>query len=177
MWISFWVLYSIPMIYVSFTLPIPHSLDCYLYYFTTWYYSYIISLLFFPLCIFQNCLAIPIPLTFHLILEYFCLELKRSCWDFHAAAAKSLQSCPTLCDPIDGSPPGSPVPGILQARVLEWGAITFSGISMRIMLNLYVNLGRVDIFTVLSFSIHEHIFLHLLRSYLFLSFVLYIFSM
>ena len=40
-----------------------------------------------------------------------------------AAAAKPLQSCPTLCDPIDGSPPGSPVPGILQARVLEWGAI------------------------------------------------------
>ena len=37
-----------------------------------------------------------------------------------AAAAKSLQSCPTLCDPIDGSPPGSPVPGILQARILEW---------------------------------------------------------
>ena len=44
----------------------------------------------------------------------------------HAAAAKLLQSCPTLCDPIDGSPPGSPVPGILQARVLEWGAIAFS---------------------------------------------------
>ena len=43
-----------------------------------------------------------------------------------AATAKSLQSCPTLCDPIDGSPPGSPVPGILQARVLEWGAIAFS---------------------------------------------------
>ena len=43
-----------------------------------------------------------------------------------AAAAKSLQSCPTLCDPIDGSPPGSPVPGILQARVLEWVAISFS---------------------------------------------------
>ena len=41
-----------------------------------------------------------------------------------AAAAKSLQSCPTLCDPIDGSPPGSSVPGILQAKVLEWGAIT-----------------------------------------------------
>ena len=44
-----------------------------------------------------------------------------------AAAAKSLQSRPTLCDPIDSSPPGSPVPGILQARVLEWGAIAFSG--------------------------------------------------
>ena len=40
--------------------------------------------------------------------------------------AKSLQSCPTLCDPIDTSPPGSPVPGILQARTLEWGAISFS---------------------------------------------------
>ena len=43
-----------------------------------------------------------------------------------AAAAKSLQSCPTLCDPIDGSPPGSPVPGILQARTLEWVATAFS---------------------------------------------------
>ena len=43
-----------------------------------------------------------------------------------AAAAKSLQSCPTLCDPIDASPPGSPVPGILQARTLEWVAISFS---------------------------------------------------
>ena len=40
-----------------------------------------------------------------------------------AAAAKSLQSCPSLCDPIDGSPPGSPIPGILQARTLEWVAI------------------------------------------------------
>ena len=43
-----------------------------------------------------------------------------------AAAAKSLQSCPTLCDPIDSSPPGSPIPGILQARILEWVAISFS---------------------------------------------------
>ena len=43
-----------------------------------------------------------------------------------AAAAKLLQSCPTLCDPIDGSPPGSSVPGILQARILEWVAIPFS---------------------------------------------------
>ena len=57
-----------------------------------------------------------------------------STWDYHnivsliaaATAAKSLQSCLTLCDPIDGSPPGSPVPGILQARVLEWVAIAFS---------------------------------------------------
>ena len=43
-----------------------------------------------------------------------------------AAAANSLQSCPTLCDPIDSSPPGSPIPGILQARTLEWVAISFS---------------------------------------------------
>ena len=43
-----------------------------------------------------------------------------------AAAAKSLQSCPTLCDPIDSSPPGFPVPGMLQARILEWVAISFS---------------------------------------------------
>ena len=47
------------------------------------------------------------------------------CSDF-LAAAKSLQWCPTLCDPIDGSPPGSAVPGILQARTLEWVAISFS---------------------------------------------------
>ena len=45
---------------------------------------------------------------------------------YAAAAAKSLQSCPTLCDPIDGSPPGPPIPGILQARTLEWVAISFS---------------------------------------------------
>ena len=45
---------------------------------------------------------------------------------YAAAAAKSLQSCPTLCDPTDGSPPGSPVPGVLQARTLEWVAISFS---------------------------------------------------
>ena len=45
---------------------------------------------------------------------------------YAVAAAESLQECPTLCDPIDGSPPGSSVPGILQARILEWVAIAFS---------------------------------------------------
>ena len=49
-----------------------------------------------------------------------------ACLSAAAAAAKSLQSCPTLCDPIDGSPPGSPIPGILQARTLEWVARPFS---------------------------------------------------
>ena len=57
--------------------------------------------------------------------EYSRLISFRIGW-FAAAAAKSLQSCPTLCDPIDGSPPGSAVPGILQARTLEWVAISSS---------------------------------------------------
>ena len=64
-------------------------------------------------------------------LQYSCLEnpMDRGAWwaTVHAAAAaKSLQSCPTRCDPIDDSPPGSPIPGILQTRILEWGAIAFS---------------------------------------------------
>ena len=57
-----------------------------------------------------------------------------------AAAAKSLQSCPTLCDRIDGSPPGSPVPGILQARILEWDDIAFSRNHHRTCLLLFPNL-------------------------------------
>ena len=52
--------------------------------------------------------------------------MKYWCTLQHAAPAKSLQLCPTLCDPIDGSPPGSSVPEILQARILEWVAISFS---------------------------------------------------
>ena len=55
-----------------------------------------------------------------------CLMLFNMLSAAAAPAAKSLQSCPTLCDPIDGSPPGSPVPGILQARTLEWVSISFS---------------------------------------------------
>ena len=55
-------------------------------------------------------------------IEMAILRLKTSA----AAAAKSLQSCLTLCDPRDGSPPGSPVPGILKARTLEWVVISFS---------------------------------------------------
>ena len=53
-------------------------------------------------------------------------EIRKGSVGHAAAAAKSLQSCPTLCDPIDGSPPGSLIPGILQARTLEWVAISFS---------------------------------------------------
>ena len=69
--------------------------------------------------------------TFDLLLCWFLLQRSSSfllpdICESAAAAAKSLQLCPTLCDSIDGSPPGSPVPGILQARTLEWVAISFS---------------------------------------------------
>ena len=67
----------------------------------------------------------------HIVKAMFFLVVMNRCesWNIKkaaAAAAKSLQSCPTLCDPIDGSPPGSPIAGILQARTLEWVAISFS---------------------------------------------------
>ena len=60
------------------------------------------------------------------ILYDICILCKHLECSAAAAAAKSHQSCPTLCDPIDGSPPGCPVPGILQARTLEWVVISFS---------------------------------------------------
>ena len=62
----------------------------------------------------------------HWNISVFNPKWNNVCCSAAAAAAKSLQSCPTLCDPRDGSPPGSPVPGILQARTLEWVAISFS---------------------------------------------------
>jgi len=63
----------------------------------------------------------------YLMGRFFTIWATREGPNIHtAAAAKSLQSCPTLCNPIDSSPPGSPVPGILQARTLEWVAISFS---------------------------------------------------
>ena len=67
-------------------------------------------------------------------LQYFGYLLQRTA----AAAAMSLQSCPTLRDPIDGSLPGSPVPGILQARTLEWGAIAFSEMCFKDYQNVHL---------------------------------------
>ena len=71
--------------------------------------------------------------SFTFIKRLFCSSLLSALFNFlmvdryaAAAAAKSLQSCPTLCNPIEGSPPGFPIPGILQARTLEWVAISFS---------------------------------------------------
>ena len=72
-----------------------------------------------------------VPLVGDFFIPYSCMGVNQKvhlhfCITAYAAiAAKSLQSCPTLCDPRDGSPPGSPIPGILQAR-LEWVAISFS---------------------------------------------------
>ena len=69
------------------------------------------------------------------------------------AAAKSLQSCPTLCDPIDGSPPGSPLPEILQARTLEWLAISFSNVwKWKVKVKL---LSRVRLFTTPWTAAHQ----------------------
>ena len=69
-------------------------------------------------------------LHFHCILDSFVdydgYSISSKVFLLTAAAAESLQSCPTLCNPRDGSPPGSPVPGILQAKTLEWLAISFS---------------------------------------------------
>ena len=74
--------------------------------------------------------------------------LSNSSRPFTAAAAKSLQSCPTLCDPIDGSPPGSPVPGILQARTLEGVAISFSNASKWKVKVKVKSLSRLRLFTI-----------------------------
>ena len=75
----------------------------------------------------SRCLIVS-GLTFRSLIhfEFIFVYGVRKCSAAAAAAAKLLQSCPTLCDPIDGSPPGSPIPGILQARTLEWVAISFS---------------------------------------------------
>ena len=72
---------------------------------------------------------LPPQTNLFLLTAGFCYEEGSACLTMiaaAAAAAKSLQSYPTLCDPIDGNPPGSPIPGILQARTLEWVAISFS---------------------------------------------------
>ena len=73
---------------------------------------------------------ITLPIKVHLVKAMVFPVVRYGC----AAAAKSLQLCLTLCKPRDGSPPGSAIPGILQARVLEWVAIVFSGMDVRVAL-------------------------------------------
>ena len=75
-----------------------------------------------------------------------------------AAAAKSLESCPTLCDPIDGSPPGSPIPGILQARTLEWVAVSFPNAwKWKVKVN---SLGCVQLFATLWTAAYQAPLVH-----------------
>ena len=71
-------------------------------------------------------LVILFKIAVQLLQNTILVSAVQGCESTAAAAAKSLQSCPTLCDPTDGSPLGSPVPGTLQARTLEWVAISFS---------------------------------------------------
>ena len=92
-------------------------------------FCFTLQYLEFVLCFFLD----EYPLVPTLSTEYLSFLTVLKCylyafelWCCAAAAAKSLQSCPTLCDPIDSSLPGSPVPGILQARTLQWVAISFS---------------------------------------------------
>ena len=83
---------------------------------------------------------VPVLCEHSLLLNQCLLHLHPA-----TATAKSLQSCPTLCNPIDGRPPGSPVPGILQARTLEWVAISFSNAwKWKVKVKL---LSRVQLFT------------------------------
>ena len=79
-------------------------------------------------CLTPKCIHMCICLVYHITAFYITLTPRESFLTKveSTATAKSLQSCLTLCDPIDGSPPGSTVPGILQARTLEWVAISFS---------------------------------------------------
>ena len=75
-----------------------------------------------------------------------------------AAAAKSLQSCPTLCDPRDGSPPGSPVPGIFQARTLAWVAISFPNAWKSCIFSIW------ELFMLLIFSTVDLLYLYVVSS-------------
>ena len=99
-------------------------------------FFFLFSILFY---LEDNCFTMLLSTTTKIIRKHYAKESRRrkilfikgvikwqSQYTSHAAAAKLLQSCPTLCDPIDGSTPGSPVPGILQARTLEWVVIFFS---------------------------------------------------
>ena len=120
------------------------------------------------------------------VVELFLLQIKilgksQIYTYIYMLYAKWLQSCPTLCDPIDGSPPGSPVPGILQARTLEWVAISFSNAwkqKVKVKLLSHVRLSdpmdcsppgssihgifqaRVLEWGAIAFSIHIYIYIH-----------------
>ena len=82
-----------------------------------------------------------------------------------AAAAKSLQSCPTLCDPIDSSPPGSPVPGILQARIQQWLKSWYQIPSLDIKFT-YHSFGKICLLLYFAFCIFVQIYVYVMSTYL-----------
>ena len=93
----------------------------------SWKHQLSILIVYYGLSNLWSCAPLHLHLNFGLRPTFVLRYLSPYWLDLSvAAAAKSLQSFPTLCDPIDGSPPGSPVPGILQARTMEWVAISFS---------------------------------------------------
>ena len=108
------------------------------------------------ICVFIPALHIGSSIPFFQI-PYICIA---------AAAAKLLQSYPTLCDPIDGSPPGSPVPGILQTRIVEWVAISFSNawkwkVKMKSLSRVYALVYNIcfslsDLFGMTDSDVHPH---------------------
>ena len=100
---------------------LPYSIDLYFCFCASTILSWLLHLSIIAV-------KVDIPVLFLILEEMIsvCTIENDVCCGFVIAIAKSLQSCPTLCDPIDSSPPGSPVPGSLQARTLEWVAISFS---------------------------------------------------
>ena len=109
-----YLFYTRQWIYVNATLLSFLVILHYVSFYMSFHYNYELLMYQNSVSSFQNIFATSVPTPTR---TWFLLA---------AAAAKSLQSCPTLCNPIDGSPPGSLVPGILQARTLEWAAISFS---------------------------------------------------
>ena len=133
---------SIPSVVIAPLFEFPESYSKFPLVIFFAYGSVYVSMLLSP---FVSLSPSPAP-TLHIHVCSLCLHLHCSTYIQFNTAAKSLQSCPTLCDPIDGSPLGSPVPGILQARTLEWVAISFSN-SSEFWSQLYCiqlcNLGQV----------------------------------
>ena len=133
--LCFEALYSVSLVYISVFLPVPQCFHycSFILFFSLWLRFSSSSCLIIMVRTPSQCwaemarwtsLSCYLPFTSEYSVSYgVFIEV---IYHIAAAAAKSLQSCPALCDPIDGSPPGSPVPGILQVRTLEWVAISFS---------------------------------------------------
>ena len=125
------------------------------WWFYTWKHVYIdLNLLIHPTRLFPPRVSThPFSISVSLFLP--CKSLHLYHLSAAAAAAKLLQLCPTLCDPIDGSPPGSPIPGILQARVLEWGEYHLSSF------HIYALIYDICFSLWLYFTLYDRLQVHL----------------